>query len=171
MKQGHKPPQVEFSRPLILAKVPKLGAHETVTATADECRKLARRFNLPAVHGLTAKLAIKPWRGGGYTVKGEAMADIEQESVVSLEAFRSTVTFPVERYFLPHVSGSEEDAADVDEIVNGEIDLGEVVAESVALELDPYPRKPGEAFEGLEEPESGEGTVSPFARPETGRKG
>jgi hypothetical protein len=34
-----------------------------------------------------------------------------------------------------------------DEIVNGKIDLGAVVAEFLALGLDPYPRKPGVDFD------------------------
>ena len=45
-----------------------------------------------------------------------------------------------------------EDEDDADPIENGWIDLGEVVAETLALDLDPYPRKPGEAFaEHIEE--------------------
>ena len=88
----------------------------------------------------------------------------DQISVVSLEAFRSTVTFPVERYFLPAGAVRGEDDTETDPIVNGEVDLGEVVSETLALELDPYPRKPGESFgEHVEfEPESA-GKQSPFA--------
>ena len=35
---------------------------------------------------------------------------------------------------------------DAEPIQNGEVDLGEVAAETLGLELDPYPRKDGEAF-------------------------
>ena len=34
----------------------------------------------------------------------------------------------------------------IDPIENGLIDLGEVVVETLALEIDPYPRKDGELF-------------------------
>jgi hypothetical protein len=34
-----------------------------------------------------------------------------------------------------------------DEIVNGQIDLGALTAEFLALGLDPYPRKPGVDFD------------------------
>ena len=49
-------------------------------------------------------------------------------------------------------------------IDNGWIDLGEVVAETLALDLDPYPRKPGEAFPGHVEDDGAEAKApSPFA--------
>jgi uncharacterized metal-binding protein YceD (DUF177 family) len=141
-------PTVEFSRPLEVARIPKLGSHEKLNADARECSALAKRLTVPAIHTLTAELKVKPWRGGGFTVTGELKADLDQESVVSLETFRSTVVFPVERYFLSTPSGADLEAdEDIDQITNGVIDVGEVVAETLALELDPYPRKPGEAFQ------------------------
>lgn len=140
-------PAVEFSRPLEVARIPKLGSHEKLSADARECSALAKRLKLPALHTLTADLKVKPWRGGGFKVTGELKADLDQESVVSLEAFRSTVVFPIERYFMNTHPNDDHDAeADIDPIINGVIDVGEVVAETLALELDPYPRKPGEEF-------------------------
>ena len=88
-------------------------------------------------------------------------------SVVSLEPFRQTYTYEVERYFLPPkiaIDGIEEDAEIID---NGEVDLGELVAENLSLELDPYPRKKGEEFADYEEldeaSESEPARPSPFA--------
>jgi uncharacterized metal-binding protein YceD (DUF177 family) len=141
-------PATEFSRPLEVARVPNLGSHEKLKADDRECKALAQRLMLPAVHAVSAHLHAKPWRGGGLKVKGELMADIVQQSVVSLEEFRTTVTLPVERYFL-NVSpdAALESEEDIDPIEGGIVDLGELVAETLALELDPYPRKPGEQFQ------------------------
>ena len=47
-----------------------------------------------------------------------------------------------------------------DPIVDGKIDLGALAAEFLALGLDPYPRKPGVAFDP---PEPQGGRDSPFA--------
>ena len=106
---------------------------------------------------------MKPWRGGGFKVKGEVKADITQVSVVSLEEFRSEVTFDVERYFLPHVNAESDE--EIDAISDGIIDIGEVVAETLGIELDPYPRKPGESFQSG--PDAAEerptAKISPFA--------
>lgn len=140
-------PAVEFSRPIEVARIPKLGSHEKLSADTKECSALAKRLMVPAINSLTAELKVKPWRGGGLKVTGELKADLDQESVVSLETFRSTVVFPVERYFLSTPAGHDLDAdEDIDQIINGVVDVGEVVAETLALELDPYPRKPGEEF-------------------------
>lgn len=137
---------LEFSRPLLTDRIPRKGSHEVFAAEPKELLALAKRFDLPVLHSLKAHLIAMPWRGGGVKVTGKVTAEIEQVSVISLERFSSTPKFEVERYFLPErliVNASEDD---VDPIENGEIDLGELVAEAVALELDAYPRKPGEAY-------------------------
>jgi uncharacterized metal-binding protein YceD (DUF177 family) len=159
-------PKLEFSRLLQVDRIPAKGSFEKLSAEPKECVALAKRYGIPAVHSLRTAFRATPWRGGGVKVAGEVTAEIDQVSVVSLETFTSTETFEVERYFMPQgkASSNEEDI-DIDEIINGEIDLGEVAAETVGLELEPYPRKPGEAFEGFEdEPEeAGPAKVSPFA--------
>jgi uncharacterized metal-binding protein YceD (DUF177 family) len=147
-----KEPAHEFSRPLDVARVSAGGSTEKIAATIEECARLAKRLGLPAIHTLRAELLAKSWRGGGLKVTGELSADLEQMSVISLEAFRQEVRIPIERYF--HFKPPTEDdseAEDVDAIVGGHIDLGEVVAETLALELDPYPRKPGETFASTED--------------------
>ncbi|MCX7350754.1 MAG: DUF177 domain-containing protein, partial [Alphaproteobacteria bacterium] len=144
---------------------PKRGSTEKLSADPEELKALARRFKIPALHALTAEIRATPWRGGGMKLEGHITADMEQVSVVSLEPFRETVSVPLARYFLPHgavVDNEQED--DADPIDNGWIDLGEVVAETLALDLDPYPRKPGEAFPGHVEDDGEDAKVpSPFA--------
>ena len=145
----NRTPHLEFSRPLQVDRVPKAGSTEKLAAEPQELKELAKRMKIPALHSLSAEIRATPWRGGGMKLEGHITADIEQVSVISLEAFRETVSVPLARYFLPPgavVENEEED--DADPIDNGWIDLGEVVAETLALDLDPYPRKPGEAFPG-----------------------
>ena len=144
-----KVPKPEFSRPLIVDRVPRKGSHEVFAAETAECEALAARLALPALHSLKVHLIATPWRGGGLKVTGDFSADFEQVSVVSLERFRLSKKFDVERYFLPPkiaIDGIEEDA---DIIENGEVDLGELVAETMSLEIEPYPRKPGEEFDAI----------------------
>lgn len=155
----------EFSRPLLADRVPAAGSLERIAAEPAELRALAARMKLPAIHALSAEILATPWRGGGIKLEGHITADLEQVSVISLEPFRETVSLPLARYFLPAgaaAEGSEDD--DADPIAGGSIDLGEAVAETLALDLDPYPRKPGEAFaEHPEDAEPPEGSESPFA--------
>ena len=158
-------PTLELSRPLEVARVARLGSHEKIIADAQECSALAARFEVPKIHALSAELKAKSWRGGGMKISGQAFIDLDQISVVSLETFRSQVSIPVERYFLNIPKGEENDSEhDIDPIENGVIDLGEVIAETIALELDPYPRMKGEAFTAIieDDPANDEKKPNPF---------
>jgi hypothetical protein len=151
----------EFSRPLQVDRVPALGCHERLAADEKECAALAKRFDLPRIHSLSGLLKVVPWRGGGLKITGMLNARVDQVSVISLEIFTSDLEFAIERYFLSPRAGQPTAEEDVDIIENGIVDLGEILAESMALELDPYPRREGEAFNDIEEhPESAK--VSPF---------
>lgn len=157
---------LEFSRPLLVNRVPRKGSHEVFAAEPQECAALAKRFAIPALHGLRAHLVATPWRGGGLKVTGEIDADLELVSVISLEAFRSKSHYKVERYFLPEKMIVDAAEDDVDPIENDEVDLGELVAEAVALNLEPYPKKPGEDFGSHIEDDTSiiELKPSPFAK-------
>lgn len=151
----------EFFRPLQVDRVPALGCHERLAADEKECAALAKRLDLPRIHSLGGLLKVVPWRGGGLKVTGTLNARVDQVSVISLETFTSDLEFAIERYFLSPRAGQPAAEEDVDVIENGSVDLGEILAESMALELDPYPRREGEVFNDIEElPESAK--VSPF---------
>jgi uncharacterized metal-binding protein YceD (DUF177 family) len=154
-------PSIEFSRLLAVARIPAKGTTEHVEATPAECAALATRFKLPSVQSVKATLRLSPWRGRGVKAEGHATANIEHVSVVSLENFMQTYAVPVERYFL---EGAIAEADDADPIEGGTIDLGEIVAETLAMELDPYPRKPGEVFPGFDSQSQPEAAVSPFTK-------
>ena len=137
----------EFSRPLPIDRVPRKGSHEFVEADTEERERLAKRFSIPALHSFSARLFIVPWRGGGVKVTGQVEADLDQVSVVSVETFRQRENFEVLRFFIPEGTPDDAGEDDADPITNGEIDMGEIAAETLGLELDPYPRKPGEVFD------------------------
>jgi uncharacterized metal-binding protein YceD (DUF177 family) len=150
-----KPPPAPLSRPLDVSRVPVAGCLEVVTADPGELTELAEVMKLPAIHSLTAQLSVSRWRGQGFMVKGHLASELEQVCVVTLEAFRARVEDEIVRYFLPRGELKFDEAAmveegDADLFEDGMIDLGEVVAESLALALDPYPRRSGVEFEDIE---------------------
>ena len=154
----------EFYRPLAVDRVPRGGSYEKIAAESAECAALAKRFDIPVIHRLSAELHATPWRGGGLKLEGTLRADLEQISVVSLEAFRHDLEIPVLRFFMPAGSAADDGGAEIDHIEAGLVDLGEVVAETLALELSPYPRKPGEGYQPpAETPEEQLDKPSPFA--------
>jgi uncharacterized metal-binding protein YceD (DUF177 family) len=154
--------KLEFSRPLDVGRVPKLGSYEKLSATDGECIALATRLLVPKIHAIKAELKAQPWRGGGLKVFGKATVDLDQESVVSLETFRSILEVAVERYYL-NVAGDQDldSELEIDPIEHGIVDLGELVSESIALELDPYPRMQGESFEPFIESDPGDDDKPP----------
>ena len=169
----------EFSRLLQVERIPAAGTEEVIEALPEEREALARRFKVPAILSLVARFKAVPWRRGGVEVRGEIEAEVEQVSVVSLETFAAQITEPVARYYQaqnapghrPSVL-SVESLEDEPEVISaGAIDLGELAAETLALALDPYPRKPGEVFahEGEDtaedRPESPFGVLSRLKRP------
>ena len=167
------PPAPEFSRPLDLdALRDGGGAPIAVEAEAQEREALARRFQASAVERLGFEGAAEPWGPGGWRVTGRARAALVQTCVVTLEPVETLVDEAVDRRFAPASRLAEAeallpaDARDELESLAAGIDAGEIAAEAVALALDPYPRKPGAAFDGrVQGPPGAEPLTDEAARP------
>ncbi len=181
-----------WSSPLAVSEVPPQGVDIALEADAAQRAALARLNGLAGLSSATAKLHAAPRGRERLHVTGEVRARVTQTCVVSLEPFESEIVEPVDVEFepapaprpqrddkermsrrrrdaRPPVEEDEEgmDALDApDQIVDGKVDLGALAAEFLTLGIDPYPRKPGVAFE---QPQGQGATVSPFAR-RAGRK-
>jgi hypothetical protein len=157
-------PRPELHRPVPLERIGPAGLEIVVEASADECAALARRFGVPAVLSLTCRFHLAAAAGGVVAAKGELTARLTRVCVVTLDEFAADVTARFGVRFVP--AGTEADALDdpesEDEIPydDARLDLGEAAAQQVALEMDPYPRRPGAALPAEAEDD---GTVSPFA--------
>lgn len=143
----------ELSHVLGLGEVSKTGVDVEISANEEERAALARRYAIEGVDALDAKLHVRPWRKQGLHVKGKLEAQVEQTCVVSLEPLKSVISDEFSVYFLPSGEGEDvthgelkldpESEDELDVLTGEKIDLGEVVAEQLAVRLDPYPRKPG----------------------------
>lgn len=141
-------PGQAFRRAVAVAALEPEGGAFEIGATEDERARLAEAFDLPAVHALTGRFRLKPLAGGRVHVGGTVEASVEQTCVVTLEPLRNEISEAVDLVFAPEPAlGSDTHAIDApDAIKGGMIDLGALVAEFLAIGLDPYPRKPGAAF-------------------------
>ncbi|TDR94110.1 YceD family protein [Enterovirga rhinocerotis] len=158
-----------LSRPFPLHRVTPGGVEAPVEATAAENQALAVDLDLPAIHRLEARYRLTG-RSDRVEVTGRLRASIEQICVVTLEPFPVEIDEEVEIAFAtPDPRRKREDAAEVelsadedlpDELVGEHIDLGRITAEFLALGLDPYPRRPGAAFDTPDEPVA----EGPFSR-------
>ena len=167
-------PQAEFSR---LIAADQIGPQETereIVANAAERARLVERFGLLALDRLSATLSLKRGRGGLIQVRGRFEAEVVQACVVTLEPVRSRLC---ESFMVAFGTGSTAAAGEVvigleeedppEELIEGRIDLGETVAQQLAVALDPYPHAPG-ANEKAEASDAGQSgvekkTASPFA--------
>lgn len=157
----------ELSRPYDATRLP--AAEQVIEASAEECAALARRFGLVAVKSLAARITLK---ADGPTVRatGQLKADVVQSCAVSGEDLPVKIAEPIALHFVPPADSpqSEEEieleAEDLDEIeMEGtRFDLGEAVAQSLALAIDPYLEGPG-AEEVRKAGLLGQGEGSPFA--------
>jgi len=140
-----------LSRLIDVMKIPPRGQDVQVEATAEECAALARDFGLPGIQALSGDYQLQT-SAKGIHVTGLVRAAITQICVMTLDPFDSTIEEEVEVDFAESSGMPAEPPTDVneyeppDEIVNGQIDLGALTAEFLALGLDPYPRKPGVDF-------------------------
>jgi uncharacterized metal-binding protein YceD (DUF177 family) len=166
MKSAPARPDLVFSHPLAIADLPPEGAAVTLVPDEAERAALARHVDALAVPRLVAELKATPDGKGGVAIEGDLAATVRQTCVVSLEPFDNTVNEHLDLRFLPEGTASagaeetadERDAADI--ISDGVIDLGAIVAEFLALGVDPYPRRPGATFAA---PQYEDGGSSPFA--------
>ncbi|MCE9650222.1 MAG: DUF177 domain-containing protein [Parvibaculum sp.] len=168
----------EFSIPLAVADVPQNGT--TVPFEAKETVRvaLAKRFGLIELRAFKGKATIKPWRRHGLSLEGTFTADLTQTCVATLEPLDAHLSEKFQLHYLPEemierdaAAAEREIVVDVqsedppEPIVNGAIDVGEAMAELLAVAIDPYPRKPGVAFEGFADAaeEGEEKPANPFS--------
>nr|WP_295659758.1 DUF177 domain-containing protein [Polymorphobacter sp.] len=138
----------EFSRIIRAHDVGTSPRREAIEAKPLERTALATRFDLSRLDALTADLtAVRD--AGGIRVTGTFAAAGEQACVVSAEPVPFAIAEPVDLRFSDAVpEGEEIELGDTDldvvPLEGDHLDLGEVVAQSLGLALDPYPRAPAE---------------------------
>lgn len=144
-----------FFRPFAVSQMRSGGVNLKIEATEMECATIAVDFKLAGIKSLVSEFRLT---GSSKRVKavGKIKADIQQICVVSLDTFETILEEDIELVFVekegkrrqPELPESEDDGPDP--IINGQIDLGAVTLEFLALGLDPYPRKPGVSFEDVQ---------------------
>ncbi len=137
----------EFSR---IWRLDALGIDRQVEIEADAAERaaLATRFALQSLDALSATASFHPV-AAGIEAKGQMKAKAVQSCVITGEPVPATIDQPFTiRFVAPDATPvSEElelDAEDCDVMEHdGQgIDLGEAVAQTLGLALDPYPRAP-----------------------------
>lgn len=142
--------------------LPDEGRIIEIDATQEEREAIAQELDLLSLERLVAELEVRPKAKGRVQVKGRLRAALTQACVVSLEPVPSEISDVIEAEFWPEEQIAaraksaldEEGALDLeplaadgpDPIDNGNVNLGQLVFETLATLIDPFPRKDGAAF-------------------------
>ncbi len=166
-------PEPEFSRRI---RIDELGRHTDsvkIVANATERAGLARRFGLLALDRLEADYALSE-ENGAIMARGRVRAQLAQPCVATGAAVPEKIDtdfalrFIEESAPLPEGEAQELeiDAEDCDTVgyADGILDMGEAVAETMALAMVPYPRAPDADTFLKEAGVIGEDQASPFAQ-------
>jgi len=159
----------EFTRMVELRSIDARTRH--VEAGEDERKALAARFGLVTIGRLEAALELVA-EGTTVTAKGTLSADIVQSCAVTGDDLPVAIREKLDLRFVPEAEQQaavdedrEIDSSEADEIgyEGTAFDLGEAIAESLALAIDPYATGPGADAARKEAGLLGEEDTGPFA--------
>lgn len=137
----------EFSRPVRIDRLSAEPRRIEIEADARELAALAERFALTGLDRLEAEAELRI-AGEAVIARGSVRASLTQSCVASGEPVGGAIDEPFEIVFRPAPDGGS--AEEEVELSEGEmdvvfhdgasLDLGEAVAQTLFLSLDPYPR-------------------------------
>jgi hypothetical protein len=138
----------EFSRPVRLDMLAQTPRAVDISARPGERDALAKRFGLLGIDRLEADAQV--WRDAvGPIATIVVRADVVQACIGTGDPVTASITAEARLRYLPASGSVEGDeielgADDCDTVFyeGGAIDLGEAAAETMALEIDPFPRSP-----------------------------
>ena len=146
-------------------------------ASDAQCKAFAEALDILSVEALTVDLKVRVADGARVHVNGKLSARLTQACVVSLDPVPERIDEQFRLVFWPRAmmppSRAEEEVSPFDEDTpepydGDRIEIGQLIFELVASNLNPYPRVEGAALEksvaGTMEPESKRETPeSPFS--------
>lgn len=147
-----------WTSPIRLHELGRGAVRVRLEPDAAERAKVAHDLGLESLSALSAELTVRPWLDGAE-ITGRFDAVVEQVCAVSLDNFEHPLAGEIEVRVVPPDSpqappaaGGElefdPEAADPPDVLAGDaIDLAGYVVEHLALEIDPFARKPGAEFD------------------------
>lgn len=141
----------EFPRPIDLRALPRQPVE--LVADAAERAALADRFDIVSIGSLVASATIAQ-DADGINITGRITAAIVQNCAVSGEDFPTRITCDYRLRFIPQAdyAAMVASAGDEFELTESDLDtvpysgstleLGEAIAQTLALEIDPYAEGP-----------------------------
>jgi hypothetical protein len=154
----------------VARRTPAEPLERRIVLDAAQRKEVAKALGLDRLNRLEAGVRLSAWHDG-LRIEADWRADVTQTCGVSLDPFDSALegefavdVVPAGSLHAPAASDVEIvldlDVDDPPDVVEGDaVDVGAYVVEHLALEVDPFPRKPGAEFQ----PPEAEPEPSPFA--------
>ena len=146
---------------LFLGEIGPDGWQGDFVATPDQCAKIAERFEIPSVKNLNCHVSVAI-EGDLIRVTGHIKSTLARVCVASLDVFDEFLDTDFEALFSENIpmikDGEMKD--DVEPLDRGRLDVFEIVAEQVGLNMNPFPRKPDVSGDYIEQ---GDSDNRPFA--------
>ena len=134
--------------------IPAGGLSMTLACSPADLQALAGRLDIPSVNALTVTVALTAGKSpGSVHITGEVKASLTRVCVASMEEMPEEIDAP---FTLDLVTADVADMLDAEEAYadpavadydviddEGIVPVGEIAAQTVALLMDPYPRKNG----------------------------
>lgn len=139
----------EFSHIVRLSEIGSKPQTGKLSADQEQRRALALRFDIPKISSIAATYKLVAGeRGIAFT--GMLTSDLHQSCAITGEALPVKIRDKFDILFIPKPDPSEleeeieltEEECDIVEYEQAQIDLGEAIAQTLYLSLDPYPRGP-----------------------------
>ncbi len=187
MSMSVKSPESEWSVIVRVDDVPSNGKAMELAPNQGEKKALAGRLNILELQELKAKVQLNRQAAHILHVKGKFDAKIKQACVVTLEPIETVIKDEFEAWFADekqaisfkkaqHEAQTKKELLDLpildeseapEPMENGEIDVGDIIAQFLSLAIPPYPHKEGIEYENVEpeEPKLDKNPmkVNPFA--------
>ena len=169
--QDINPEHKEWSYAFSAEEVDRKPVHVDIEAPESAFSALCSRLGIVSIESLKANLTlVRNDVNKVVNIHGRILADVHQKCVVTAEAVEEHVDDTFEAWFAePNnaVSFTKakrertakpannehpmlEEEEDPEEIIDGKIDLGELVIQYLSLSLNPYPKKEGAEYENKE---------------------
>lgn len=170
----------ELTYPLHWTDVPNNGVRKKISASQVECEELAKTLGVVSLSQVNADFEITRWRRTGLKIIADIRVDVVQDCVVSLENISSRLQEQAEWFFLPQTRPKKDTDVEIvlqidplagdpaDPLVDGKVDLGQLLTEHLCLMIDPFKRSDSVDFETMYKDVQGKtatelSTASPFA--------
>lgn len=143
--------------------------HKAIAAGEADLKALAARLGIPGVQSLSAEVVLQRVPGNKAVIHVEGMlkADVTQSCIISHAPVKGHIEEEFEGWYADPSSFTSlararhekagkaadieipimDEREDPEPMVNGKIDLGDLVAQYLSLSLNPYPRAHGVAWD------------------------